>query len=510
MSTARALLANHWVRLVLLAALAVGGYFLVKALLPEISLQDILDDVATTLGKWTYVIVGALAFLETGAFVGLIAPGETFVILAGAVAGVGETSLALTIWIVWASAFAGDSASFLLGHRLGRDFILRHGPKVRITEERFRRVEGYFERHGGKTILVGRFIGLVRALAPFIAGSSGMRYRNFAPFSVLGTGLWTLAFTLLGYFAARSLDKAAEVAGTGTLLFGITVGVIVAIVLVTRYLREPENRKRVVAEMEKRPGSRQLLALGRAIRPQARFVWNRITPGGLGLEVTTLLAVLAVGLFAVIAYVTTFDGNPGPTAADRTAMNIVSDIQSDWQTELNKVITRLGAIYVAFPIAAIGAVFLAWRRRWGEVAVVVVASVLTVIAVAELKQLIDRPRPPDPLIEPPGNDSFPSAHAAYSVVYVWLALMLARQLRPRQVLSRLTIQGLLILIGLALAAAIGLSRVYLRVHYLSDVGGGWALGAAIFALCGLVAIVVAHLRQNARGDAGRLAVEDRA
>jgi membrane protein DedA with SNARE-associated domain/membrane-associated phospholipid phosphatase len=510
MSAGRALLSNHWVRLALLAALAVGGYFLVKALLPEISLQEILDDIAGTLGDWTYLIVGVLAFLETGAFVGLVAPGETFVILAGAVAGVGETSLVLTIWIVWICAFAGDSASFLLGRRLGRDFILRHGPRVRITKERFARVEEYFRSHGGKTILVGRFIGLVRALAPFIAGGSGMRYRNFAPFSVLGTGLWGTAFTLLGYFAARSLDQAAELAGRGTLLFGITIAVIVAIVASVRFLRDPENRQRLVAEMERRPGLRELVAAGRAIRPQARFVWNRITPGGLGLEVTTLLAVLAVGLFAVIAYATTVDAYPGPTTLDRTAMDVVRDVESGWLTDLNDVVTELGTAYVAFPIAILGAAFLAWRRRWGEIVVVVVAAALIFALVEELKQLLERPRPVAPISAVPGGPSFPSGHAAYSMIYVWLAVMIARELRPRMVLSRLTIQAVVILVGLALAAAIGLSRVYLRVHFLSDVVGGWGLAAAVFALCGTVAIIVTHLRHNARRDAGRLAVEDRA
>ena len=108
-------------------------------------------------------------------------PGETVVLLGGALAGQGETSVVLTIGVVWVAALAGDSVSFLLGRRLGREFLLRHGPKVRITHERFARVEDYFSRHGGKTILIGRFIGLVRALAPFTAGSSGMRYRLLPP-----------------------------------------------------------------------------------------------------------------------------------------------------------------------------------------------------------------------------------------------------------------------------------------------------------------------------------------
>ncbi len=163
-------------------------------------------------------------------------------ILGGAVAGQGETSVILTIGIVWVCAAAGDSVSFLLGRRLGRGFILRNGPRVRITHERFARVEDYFSRHGGKTILIGRFIGLVRALAPFVAGSSAMRYTNFLPYSVLGTGLWSAGYVLIGYFASRSLDAAAHAAGQGTLFFGIAVVAIVAIVWAVRFLRDPANR----------------------------------------------------------------------------------------------------------------------------------------------------------------------------------------------------------------------------------------------------------------------------
>ncbi len=168
-----------------------------------------------------------MAFLETGAFVGLVAPGETFVILAGAVAGQGTTSVYVTIAVVWASAWAGDTASFTLGQRKGRSFMIRHGRRVRITPERISQVEGYFRRHGGKTILIGRFVGLVRALAPFIAGSSGMAYRQFVPYSIIGTGLWAATFTLVGYFAAQSIDTAAEYAGQGTFLFATFVVTVV-------------------------------------------------------------------------------------------------------------------------------------------------------------------------------------------------------------------------------------------------------------------------------------------
>ena len=106
-------------------------------MLPNIDLQHALHDLSAKLGALTYVLVGLAAFLETAAFIGLILPGETVVILGGAIAGQGETSIVLTIGVVWAAAFAGDTVSFVLGRRLGRGFILQHGPKVRITRERF-------------------------------------------------------------------------------------------------------------------------------------------------------------------------------------------------------------------------------------------------------------------------------------------------------------------------------------------------------------------------------------
>ena len=145
-------------------------------------------------------------------------------IAGGVIAGQGEIDLLPLIGLVWVCAVLGDTTSFFIGRGLGRRFLERHGPRVKITHERLEQVEGYFDRHGGKTILIGRFIGLVRALAPFIAGASGLPYRRFLPFSIVGTGLWATAFCVLGYVFWRSFDKVAHVAGQAVFGFGITVG----------------------------------------------------------------------------------------------------------------------------------------------------------------------------------------------------------------------------------------------------------------------------------------------
>ncbi|MDQ5834555.1 MAG: DedA family protein [Actinomycetota bacterium] len=126
-------------------------------------LEAVLTDVSSTLGTWTYALVAGLAFLETGAFVGLVAPGETAIALGGVVAAEGDVELALMLPIAWVAAALGDLASFWLGTRLGRRFLVAHGPRLGVTAPRLERVEGFFARHGPKAILLGRFIGIVRA-----------------------------------------------------------------------------------------------------------------------------------------------------------------------------------------------------------------------------------------------------------------------------------------------------------------------------------------------------------
>jgi len=227
------------------AAVVIGLY--AAGVFPDLpDAGKVIEDVAQTLGPWTYALVAAAAFLETGAFVGLVAPGETAVIVAGVIAGQGEIDLLPLIGIVWLSCVLGDVASFFLGRRLGRDFLVRHGPKLKIDSERLHKVESYFDRHGGKTILIGRFIGLVRAVAPFVAGASGLRFGRFLPFSVIGCGLWATLFTVLGFLFYRSFDRVAAVAGQATLAFGIIVALVVGGVMTYRRLRREDERRRLL------------------------------------------------------------------------------------------------------------------------------------------------------------------------------------------------------------------------------------------------------------------------
>ena len=125
-------------------------------------IQHLIEDLAKSLGQWAYLLVALMAMAETAAFLGFIAPGEFAVIFGGVLAGEGTLSIELLIGIVWAAVVAGDTIGFLIGRRYGRGFAERYGPKVRLTEDRLKKVEGYFDRHGGKTIFFGRWIGFTK------------------------------------------------------------------------------------------------------------------------------------------------------------------------------------------------------------------------------------------------------------------------------------------------------------------------------------------------------------
>jgi undecaprenyl-diphosphatase len=479
--------------LIAAAGMAVYGTGVVH--LPN--LDKMLEDVGGALGPWTYLLVGTLAFLETGAFIGLLAPGETAILVGGVVAGQGKIDIVVLIALVWTCAVAGDLTSFALGRRLGRGFLVHHGAKVHITEERIHQVEAFFDRHGGKAIFLGRFVGLVRAVAPFLAGSSGMPLRRFVPYDVVGAGIWGTAYCVLGYVFWRSIDQVIAVAKKGALALAATIVVVVGIVAAVRWLRDEGNRRRLRSWSERqgrrpavRPVVRVVAPVLRAARRPALFVWNRLTPGQLGLELTTLLAIAIVGVFVLVAYAVTFgDDVSRLTPGDLRGAHWASDVRAGWLTDVAKVVTAFGTLPVAGTALVLVAIGLAVRRRVIEGAALVVGLGITIAGVHITKAAIDRPRPSGSLVDTSGS-AYPSGHAAYAIA--WLAIAVAlRRAAPNAPAAATGVTA-----ALVLAAAIGLSRIYLRAHWFSDVAGGWGLGAAAFALCGMAALVVAFVRNN--------------
>jgi undecaprenyl-diphosphatase len=492
------------VQLALAAVLAAGCALYGAGVVDLPSLERVLADVGRALGPWTYLVVGVGAFLETAAFVGLVAPGESLIVFGGFVAGQGEIELGWLLAIVWSCAVAGDSVSFFLGRRLGREFLVRHGPRFKITEERLEQVERFFARYGGRTIFVGRFVGIVRAVAPFLAGASGMPYARFWPYDVLGAGIYGTVFVLLGYVFWQSFDRVVELAGQGAFALGTVIAVVVGAVAALRYLRVREHRALLARRLDEL-GTRPVVGpLARAVRPTwrrvvlpaaraaatpARFVRERLTPGELGLELTTLLAVFAVGAFSFLLLTTTLDG-AGITRGDVEVLGLAERLRGAVVEEAARVVSLAGAPAVVAPLAVLAAAVLAARGHVVEGAVLLAGLAVVALAVPIVQEEMSRPRPVQPLVATSEGAGFPSAQAAFAVAYVAIAVALARGVP--WLAGRLAV----VLAAVLLAVAVGAARIVLRAAFLTDVAAGFGLAAAVFAACGVVGLVVNHLRNN--------------
>src|SRR4051794_36184338 len=333
--------------------------------------QNVLADAGQALGKWTYLVVGLMAFLETGAFLGFIAPGETAVIVGGLVAGQGKISLLVLIAIVWACAVAGDLTSYELGRRLGRDWLLRHGERLKVTDERLGQVEEFFARRGNVTIFVGRFLGFVRPLLPFIAGASRMPLRRYLVYDVLAAGAWAATFSVLGYVFWQSFSQLTTYVSRGLFAFGTFVVLVVGVVVLVRLRRDPAQRAAVRAWLDERADQRGWRLVARAAGPAWRTLGRPAAAAAdaaahlaadRALELATLLALLAVGGFSFFVLGQVILGDPFPRI-DRWAFDATDPLHHAMAVDVAKVITYLGAYATVLAAALATAVWALLHRR---------------------------------------------------------------------------------------------------------------------------------------------------
>jgi undecaprenyl-diphosphatase len=190
--------------------------------------MDFLLDFVWRLGRWAYLLIFVATALESSAFLGFVVPGETIVILSGFLVSLGILEMPQTIAAATIGAVIGDSIGYELGRHLGRPWLLRYGPRVGFRRRHLAQLDDLFARHGGKAVLFGRFIGFLRAMAPFIAGSSRMPYRRFLVYNVTGAVLWTAACVALGYVLGESWRVAERWVGR----IGLIAGAIAALAAV--------------------------------------------------------------------------------------------------------------------------------------------------------------------------------------------------------------------------------------------------------------------------------------
>jgi membrane-associated protein len=199
--------------------------------------EHLVERIGDAVGAWLYVIAGGLCFAEAAILVGMVLPGETALLVAGVFCAHHTLNLWLMIVIAAACAVAGDSVGF----EFGRVF----GPRLRrsaagrfVGEHRWAAVDGFLHRHGGKAVLAGRLTALFRALVPSMAGMSGMRYRTFLTWNVIGGLIWAPGCVLLGYGFSKSLTAVGNVLTWAPLGILAVVAALYVLVHVRKRRRE--------------------------------------------------------------------------------------------------------------------------------------------------------------------------------------------------------------------------------------------------------------------------------
>ena len=161
-------------------------------------LDQHLQDIIQNYGVWTYGILFLIIFLETGIVVTPFLPGDSLLFAAGTFAALGSFNAPLLFVLLFVAAVLGDAVNYWIGHTIGvrafeRDYRF-------LNRKHLEKTQRFYEKHGGKTIILARFVPIVRTFAPFVAGVGTMEYRHFAFYNVFGALIWTSIFIFGGYF----------------------------------------------------------------------------------------------------------------------------------------------------------------------------------------------------------------------------------------------------------------------------------------------------------------------
>jgi membrane protein DedA with SNARE-associated domain/membrane-associated phospholipid phosphatase len=443
-------------------------------------LIDLVITAVAALGPWSYLVLFAVVFAECTLFTSVVVPGELIVVLAGFLCHTGVLALPQTLAAVMTAALLSYPAGFQLGRTLGGSYFRTHRRFLFLREPHLARVQSYLDEHGGKTILFSRFIGFLRALAPFTAGMGGMGWGRFLAFSLSGGVVWSITFVLLGYFLGESWRLAERWAGRfGLFLFFLLLLAVLFGWAYRKLVREQERisawwRARLFAWAAPR---RRLEARWPALY---RFFADRLSSRGyLGLHLTVglLLSSLLAALFVSVAANLVTDR---PLVRfDQAALGGVLAFRHPAVTRIMLVLTQLGAApFLASASVALIAFFLGRRRLdylFGYLAGIAGGSALAYL----LKEVVHRVRPlTDTLIGGAYRLSFPSGHAMMSMLfYGMIVYFTAREMRSWRAGVFLSLcSGFLVLL-------IGISRVYLQAQWASDVIAGYVAGACWLVAC---------------------------
>lgn len=423
-----------------------------------------------------YWIAFFAALLETTIGIGLILPGSTIILFLGALSARGYLDVGDLIWFAVLGAILGDNVNYYLGRKYGAKWL--KGGFWLLKANHIEKARYFMDAHGAKGIFLGRFIPSVKEVAPFIAGSVRMNKRTFMVWNVLGAVGWGFEWVLAGYIFAQSLHLAE--------LWLSRAGLFIAFLLISgsalyffKWLIIRKGKQFLIISISLSQSIKEAVIKNEHVllwtqkHPRSiSFLKARFDPAvfsGLTLSIFTLAFVYVLALFAgVVEDLITSDPI---IAADTRIANLFFVFRTDELTNVFTWITMLGKSQVILVFIFISvAVLWLWRKKY------CMLSLFVAVAGSEAftyfgKMAFHRPRP-EMAVYAEHSFSFPSGHATIAVAFygfVGYLLMRFSQSWNRKVNIFFT--------TILLIAAIGFSRVYLGVHYISDVWSGYLVGA---------------------------------
>jgi membrane protein DedA with SNARE-associated domain/membrane-associated phospholipid phosphatase len=432
---------------------------------------------------WAYLIIGALAAAEASALIGLFIPGEAAMLLGGVLVFQGRLSLGWMLMAGCLGAVAGDSIGFEIGRhfgsRLERSRLGQH-----IGHDRWERARAYVRRRGGRAVFFGRFVGVLRALVPAVAGTAGIPYKTFFVFNVAGGLIWASAFILLGVAAGGSYHIVEAWAGRASLVLGVLVALALLIGFAARWIQEHQNElaRRGDAFLD-RP---RIALLRQRFRSQIDFAKHRLDRNQrFGLYMTVGLALAVAGSWIFGAILEDILENEELALFDRPILRFFVTHRDSALNDAMSVITLLGSAVLVTGAMSLAAIVLFLRTRtfhWPAFLALTLAGALGLDDV--VKALVDRPRPSLHPLVPVTGSSFPSGHAtAAAALFGSIAFVLSSN---RDWRASVWIWAGAVFLSLLVA----LSRVYLGVDWPTDVLGGLALGGFWTAVTATATIVL--------------------
>lgn len=168
--------------------------------------KNLIDWMLNTFGLWVYAGLFLIVFAETGLAIGFFLPGDSLLVVAGLFAAAGKMNLAVLMVTLFVAAVIGDAVGYLSGKKAGEALFTR--PKSRFfNPKHLKKAHEFYEKHGGKTIIIARFVPIVRTFAPIVAGAAQMSYRQFLAYNIFGGLFWVVSMLLAGYFLGGLVER---------------------------------------------------------------------------------------------------------------------------------------------------------------------------------------------------------------------------------------------------------------------------------------------------------------